>query len=91
MEPKSNNTDEATHKPVEIEATWAPKDPRDRMDDPGATPQQRRMSVFRILASFHPVLNGPILLYEFFKMLGPKKSLALTTILSSVVLYAFLR
>ncbi|WP_417448994.1 hypothetical protein [Kordiimonas sp.] len=58
-----NNTNSAGHAPavqdgpVVIEATWAPKDPRDKLYDDDATARERTMSFIRILAAFHPVLN----------------------------------
>ena len=47
--------------PVVIEATWAPKDPRDRLYDADATKGERTMSLIRIVAAFHPVLNSFLL------------------------------
>ncbi|WP_262691566.1 hypothetical protein [Kordiimonas aestuarii] len=46
---------------VEIEASWAPRDPRDRLYDDDATGRERTMSFIRILAAFHPVLNAFVL------------------------------
>lgn len=47
-----------------IEASWAPKDPRDRLYDEDATAGERAVSTIRIIAAFHPVLNFILIVGE---------------------------
>ena len=55
MHQDHKSTDEGQgNGPVVIEASWAPKDPRDRMYDEDATAGERTMSLIRIVAAFHP-------------------------------------
>ena len=69
--------------PVVYEASWAPQDPRDRLYDETATKAERTMSLIRIVAAFHPVLN-------FFVLLGgvaqkaPWYSLIVLAVLSAL-------
>ena len=55
--------------PVVIEASWAPKDPRDRLYDSDATKGERTMSMIRIIAAFHPVLNFFLLMSDAIRRL----------------------
>ncbi|MFC4347701.1 hypothetical protein ACFO5Q_07565 [Kordiimonas lipolytica] len=49
---------------IVVEATWAPKDPRDKLYDEDATARERTMSLVRVIAAFHPVLNAFLLVFE---------------------------
>ncbi|PCI60632.1 MAG: hypothetical protein COB37_09360 [Kordiimonadales bacterium] len=64
-------------RPIEIEASWAPQDPRDKLYDDTATAQEKTQSLYRIFASFHPVLNLPILVADSFKKYGTVKALGI--------------
>ncbi|MCJ9430438.1 hypothetical protein [Kordiimonas marina] len=66
---------------IVIEASWAPKDPRDRLYDSTATSREKTVSLVRIFASFHPVLNSIVLTNDMVRRLGAKKSLLILTIL----------
>ena len=55
---------------LEIEASWAPADPRDRLYDETATPREKFLSIFRIIASFHPVLNFFLLITDSMRRAG---------------------
>jgi len=85
-----DTTEKINNKSNAIEAVWAPKDPRDKLYDSEATPKQRGMSIFRILASFHPVLNVPVLFNDFFKALGWKRSIMVSVVLIAGIFCAFL-
>jgi hypothetical protein len=67
----SNNNDEtgAGQGPIVIEASWAPKDPRDRLYDKDATKAERTMSLIRVIAAFHPVLNFFLLISDALRRL----------------------
>ena len=54
----------AARKPVVIEASWAPKDPRDKLYDEDATRREKAGSVVRIVAAFHPVLNFFLIIFD---------------------------
>ncbi len=75
-------------RPVEIEAFWAPKDPRDRLYDEDATGRERTMSMVRIIAAFHPVLNVFVLLGDMVRR-APLSTICVTTVLALLV-YWFL-
>jgi len=57
-----------------IEAKWAPGDPRDRLYDEDATRTEKTVSVARLFASFHPVLNIFILFAESFRHFGKRRA-----------------
>lgn len=78
---------EPSHGPFEIEATWAPKDPRDKLYDEGATKKERAESMVRIFAAFHPVMNGPLLLFDLFKRIGFKWSLVVFVLLAAGIFF----
>jgi len=71
-----------------IEASWAPQDPRDRLYDKAASSREKRFSLFRIFAAFHPVLNVPVLFYDSFRRLGFLRGMLLWTALL-VILVSF--
>jgi len=50
--------------PIVIEASWAPKDPRDKLYDKEATAREKAGSVVRIVAAFHPVLNFFLIIFD---------------------------
>ncbi len=83
------NKSSSEHKNV-YEATWAPKDPRDRLYDEDATAAEKSASAFRIIASFHPVLNFFLLLSDMMRRIGLGKSLILLVIISLSLLFAWL-
>ncbi len=58
----------------EYEASWAPKDPRDKLYDTNVTAAEKVGSVFRVVAAFHPVLNVPVLMYDAFRKFGVLRS-----------------
>ncbi|MBL4788043.1 MAG: hypothetical protein JKY60_02985 [Kordiimonadaceae bacterium] len=70
-EDKKNNKREP---PIVIEASWAPQDPRDKLYDDNASPKEKTQSLYRIIASFHPVLNLPILAADSYKKYGAVKA-----------------
>lgn len=62
---------------IEIEAAWAPQDPRDNLYDPEATTAQKAGSLLRVIGAFHPVLNIPVLIYRSAVNFGWVKALIL--------------
>ncbi len=74
--------------PVEIEASWAPKDPRDRLYDSNAAGPERTMSMVRIIAAFHPVLNVFVLLSDMARR-APLSTISVIIVLALLV-YWFL-
>jgi hypothetical protein len=73
MENLESNTDGATRSQA-YEATWAPKDPRDRLYDEGASTKEKAASVYRVVSSFHPVLNMVVLAFDSFRRFGLMKT-----------------
>lgn len=70
----------------EFEASWAPKDPRDKLYEVNVTRVEKVGSLFRVVAAFHPVLNLPVLVYDSFKRIGFSKTLFLwVTICAALV------
>jgi len=63
--------------PIVVEASWAPADPRDKLYDDKASKAEKSVSVFRIVASFHPVLNLPVLAYDSFRSMGWVRAIAM--------------
>jgi len=68
----------------DIEASWAPADPRDKLYDDSASGTEKSASAFRIFASFHPVLNLPVLLVDSFRQLGAKRAILLWFLIATV-------
>ncbi|WP_020398868.1 hypothetical protein [Kordiimonas gwangyangensis] len=68
-EVRENQAGQADEEPIVIEASWAPKDPRDRLYDSEATKGERTMSMIRIIAAFHPVLNFFLLINDAIRRL----------------------
>ncbi|NVJ71586.1 MAG: hypothetical protein HWE08_14605 [Alphaproteobacteria bacterium] len=75
------------HGQIVIEASWAPKDPRDKLYDSSATDKERATSLIRIIAAFHPVLNAPVLCYDLLKMIGAVWSMVIFAIAISGFMY----
>jgi hypothetical protein len=71
--------------PIVIEASWAPKDPRDRLYDDTASSKEKAQSAARIIASFHPVLNVCVLAFDSTRRFGLVKTL----IFIAAILVAF--
>ncbi len=69
-----------------VEATWAPADPRDKLYDAHATGAEKSVSLLRIVAAFHPVLNLPVLLYDLVCRVGVGRFLAAFGLLIFLVL-----
>jgi hypothetical protein len=85
----THNDDSQTGQgPVVIEASWAPKDPRDRLYDKDATKAERTMSLIRVVAAFHPVLNFFLLISDALRRL-PAPLLAIVGLLAVGALAAF--
>ncbi|WCL52581.1 hypothetical protein [Gimibacter soli] len=57
----------AARAPIVIEASWAPKDPRDKLYDDDATASEKAGSVVRIVAAFHPVLNFFLIIFDLIR------------------------
>jgi len=74
-EPAPGIMNDCSHGAPVIEASWAPTDPRDKLYDVSATSGQKFGSIFRVLGSFHPVLNVFILLADSVRRIGIFKSL----------------
>ena len=85
VESSPSTGDRAAKAPsISIEATWAPRDPRDRLYDPGASSVEKVGSLFRIVGAFHPVLNLIILAYDSIRKLGAARAVFLGLILIAV-------
>ncbi|WP_286828559.1 MULTISPECIES: hypothetical protein [Kordiimonas] len=67
---------------IVIEATWAPKDPRDRLYDEDATASERTMSLIRVIAAFHPVLNSVLLVGQLLRRM-PRWALAVLLVITA--------
>ena len=67
-----NRSGQGEKDPGVIEASWAPKDPRDRLYDKDATAGERTMSLVRIIAAFHPVLNAFLLTGDMMRRIPPR-------------------
>ncbi|WP_417461760.1 hypothetical protein [Kordiimonas sp.] len=76
---------------VVIEACWAPQDPRDRLYDETATKAERTMSLIRIIAAFHPVLNFFLLLSDAVRKIPLVWRLILGAGLIGAVMWLILR
>ncbi|UTW57508.1 hypothetical protein KFE96_11695 [Kordiimonas sp. SCSIO 12603] len=70
---------------IVYEASWAPEDPRDRMYDQDASAVRKVGAFVRIIGSYHPVLNLPILAFDLLKKLGLSSLLFLLLILPALV------
>jgi len=68
-----------------IEASWAPTDPRDKLYDDSASGAEKSASAFRIFASFHPILNLPILFVDSFRQLGARRAILLWLLLAALL------
>ena len=81
-----DHNDQAAEKEpdIVIEASWAPQDPRDRLYDSNATKGEKRESLFRIVAAFHPVLNFPVICMDAIRLLGPRRSIAFLIVMAAV-------
>lgn len=66
----ANEPGEGENTRIVVEASWAPSDPRDKLYDDKASKTEKSVSAFRIIASFHPVLNLPVLAYDSFRSMG---------------------
>ena len=88
----SNNSDEpgTGQGPIVIEASWAPKDPRDRLYDEDATKGERTMSLIRVIAAFHPVLNTFLLISDALRRLPGIWLATLALLLASAIVTFFL-
>lgn len=86
--PETDRHDKAREKEpgIVIEASWAPQDPRDRLYDSNATKGEKRESLFRIVAAFHPVLNFPVICMDAIRLFGPLRSAAFLIVMVAVVL-----
>ncbi|MFC3051128.1 hypothetical protein [Kordiimonas pumila] len=74
-------------KPLVIEASWAPQDPRDKLFDDSATHSEKSMSLYRIIASFHPVMNIPVLVFDSFKQMGWVRALLLWGVIIGLITF----
>ena len=80
------NKEFVSDKPEVIyEASWAPKDPRDRMYDQEASRAIKAASFIRIAGSYHPVLNLLILFFDLMKKVGVSSLLFLLLVLPALV------
>jgi|GEM_PF-1999711 len=87
MSNASNAEKSETTGGIVVEASWAPKDPRDKLYDEDATNKERAESMVRIFAAFHPVMNGPLLLFDLFKKMGLKWSLVVLALSTAGIFY----
>ncbi len=72
-----------------IEASWAPVDPRGRLYDGEASGIEKSASLLRIVATFHPVLNLPVLLYDFACRVGARRFFTVVGLLICLFHYIF--
>ena len=66
-------------------ATWAPTDPRDRLYSASATKTEKTVSLYRIVAAFHPVLNLPVVTYDLIRLVGVRKVVAVLAVLIAMI------
>lgn len=66
-------------------ATWAPADPRDRLYSASATKAEKSISLYRIIAAFHPVLNLPVVTYDLIRLVGVRKVVAVLAVLIAMI------